>query len=163
MAVTEKNVAAKAIRSPQWNETRRAIFLEALAASSNVAASERKAKMPRRGAPTDQRIGAGDGTAASFALVKRYGEGDEAQVRFIARPIGESVRVAVDGVERTVGWSLLPGGIVAFDIAPATGTTITAGFLFDVPVRFAEDSLEVSRSTFLAGEAPSVPLIEVRE
>jgi hypothetical protein len=29
--------------------------------------------------------------------------------------------------------------------------------------RFAEDRIEVNRSTFLAGEAPSVPLVEVRE
>ena len=36
--------------------------------------------------------------------------------------------------------------------------TIAAGFRFDVPVRFAEDRLEVL-STFLAGDAPSVPLI----
>jgi uncharacterized protein (TIGR02217 family) len=40
---------------------------------------------------------------------------------------------------------------------------VSAGFLFDVPVRFAEDRIEVNRATFLAGEAPSVPLIEVRE
>jgi hypothetical protein len=29
-------------------------------------------------------------------------------------------------------------------------------------VRFADDRLEVSRATFLAGEIASVPLIEVR-
>jgi uncharacterized protein (TIGR02217 family) len=40
---------------------------------------------------------------------------------------------------------------------------VTAGFRFDVPVRFAEDSLAVNRSTFMAGAAPSVPLVEVRE
>jgi hypothetical protein len=32
-----------------------------------------------------------------------------------------------------------------------------------VPVRFEQDRLDVSGLTFLAGEAPSVPLIEVRE
>lgn len=32
-----------------------------------------------------------------------------------------------------------------------------------VPVRFAEDRLEVNRATFLAGDAPNVPLIEARE
>ena len=112
--------------------------------------------------PGDQPIGVGDGTTTGFALAKCYGEGDEAQVRAITRPVADSVRVAVDGTERLTGWSLLNGGIVAFDAAPAAGAAITAGFLFDVPVRFAEDMLEVSRATFLAGEAPSVPLIEVR-
>ncbi len=113
--------------------------------------------------PLDQSLGLGDGSATSFPLVKRYGEGDEAQVRRITRPVAGSVRVAVGGVEAATGWSLLPGGVVSFEAAPAVGAEVTAGFLFDVPVRFAEDMLEVSRATFLAGEAPAVPLIEVRE
>ena len=33
----------------------------------------------------------------------------------------------------------------------------------DVPVRFSDDRMEVNRATFLAGEAPSVPLVEIRE
>jgi len=40
---------------------------------------------------------------------------------------------------------------------------VRAGYRFDVPVRFAEDRLSLSLATFAAGEAPSVPLIEVRE
>ena len=60
-------------------------------------------------------------------------------------------------------FTLEDGGWVALDSAPASGAAVTAGFGFDVPVRFAEDTLSVSRSTFLAGAAASVPLIEVRE
>jgi len=52
---------------------------------------------------------------------------------------------------------------VVFDVAPADGADVTAGFRFDVPVRFEEDRLSVSRATFLAGEAASVALIEIRE
>jgi uncharacterized protein (TIGR02217 family) len=106
----------------------------------------------------DQQIGVGDGTATRFALVKHYGE----QARRITRPVAGSVRVAVDGVE-TAAFSVEDGGWVAFDAAPASGAAVTAGFAFDVPVRFAEDSLSVSRATFLAGTAASVPLIELRE
>jgi uncharacterized protein (TIGR02217 family) len=40
---------------------------------------------------------------------------------------------------------------------------VTAGFLFDVPVRFAEDRLDITGLSFAAGEAPSVPLVEIRE
>jgi uncharacterized protein (TIGR02217 family) len=40
---------------------------------------------------------------------------------------------------------------------------VRAGFQFDVPVRFAEDALEIDAALFAAGDAPSVPLIEVRE
>ena len=45
----------------------------------------------------------------------------------------------------------------------ASGVVVTAGFGFDVPVRFAEDRIDVSRATFGAGDMPSVPLIEIRE
>jgi uncharacterized protein (TIGR02217 family) len=110
--------------------------------------------------PTDQAIGTGDGTTDGFALSKHYGTGE---IRRITRPVPGSVRVAVGGTELVSGWTLEPGGIVRFAEAPEVGAEITAGFLFDVPVRFADDRIEVNRATFLAGEAPSVPLIEVRE
>ena len=72
--------------------------------------------------------------------------------------------MAVDGAELTSGWTLeRQRRDPVRPSAPAAGAAITAGFLFDVPVRFAEDRIEVNRATFLAGEAPSVPLIEVRE
>jgi uncharacterized protein (TIGR02217 family) len=103
-------------------------------------------------------IGTGDGQVMRFALVRRYGE----SVRRITRPVAETVEVRVGGVV-AAGWTLDPEGWVTFDAPPAAGAAITASFDFDVPVRFAEDRLSVARATFLAGEAPSVPLIEVRE
>jgi uncharacterized protein (TIGR02217 family) len=108
----------------------------------------------------DQQIGAGDGVAVRFTLTKTYSGGEE---RRITRPVAGSVRVAVNGDEQASGWSLGPMGEVQFDTPPAAGSVVTAGFLFDVPVRFADDRIEVNRATFLAGEAPSVPLIEIRE
>ncbi|WP_126172195.1 DUF2460 domain-containing protein [Altericroceibacterium xinjiangense] len=116
------------------------------------------------GTPTmlDQRIGVGDGLTASFQLVKRYGDGDEPQVRPITRPRADTVRLSIDGAEASA-WTLRSGGIVTFTSAPPAGSVIRAGFLFDVPVRFAEDRLDITGATFAAGEAPSVPLIEVRE
>ncbi|RZF59206.1 TIGR02217 family protein [Sphingomonas populi] len=108
--------------------------------------------------PLDQQIGIGDGIATRFALVKHYG----VVARRITRPVGGSVTVAVDGVA-TTAFSLAEGGMIDLDTAPAAGAVVTAGFLFDVPVRFAEDSLSVARATFLAGSAASVVLLEVRE
>ena len=108
----------------------------------------------------DQVIGTGDGLATRFDLSKVYGSGEQ---RRITRPVAGSVRVGIDGVERSSGWSVGAGGAVLFDEAPASGSEVTAGFLFDVPVRFSEDRIEVNRATFLAGEAPSVPLVEIRE
>ncbi len=105
----------------------------------------------------DEVIGIGDGEASSFALVKTYGE----VTRRITRPVSGSVRVFLDGVE--TGAFSLSGGVVTLDAAPDEGVEVTASFLFDVPVRFAEDRLSVNRATFLAGAAASVKLVEIRE
>lgn len=109
----------------------------------------------------DQNIGVGNGEQTNFWLVKNYGDG-EAQQRFITRPVRSSILVAVGGAAAS-NWSLSTLGHIIFDNPPAVDAQITAGFLFDVPVRFAEDHLDVSASTFLAGEIPEVRLIEVRE
>lgn len=116
------------------------------------------------GTPThgDQLIGTGDGLAAEFPLIKTYGSGDEPQIRTITRPRAETVVVSVDGAPAT-DWMLADGHIVSFTQAPAEGAEIRAGFLFDVPVRFAQDRLDVTGANFAAGEAPSVPLVEIRE
>ena len=111
---------------------------------------------------TDQLLGTGDGVTASFPLLKRYGEGEAEQLRRITRPRADSVVVSVDGLPAT-GWTLESGGVITFTAPPAAGKAVRAGFLFDVPVRFAEDRLEVSGAAFAAGEAPSVPIVEIRE
>lgn len=105
-----------------------------------------------------ERLGIGDGVRMRFALVKHY----DTIARRITRPVAGTLTVLVDG-HATAAFTLEPGGYVAFDAPPAAGAVITASFAFDVAVRFAEDSLSVNRATFLAGEAPSVPLVEVRE
>lgn len=107
----------------------------------------------------DELLGTGDGARTEFPLLKHYGE----QVRRITRPKPGSVRLWIDGAERLTGWTLAPAGIVRFEEAPAEGGEVRASFGFDVPVRFAEDRLSVSRATFAAGEIASVPLIEIRE
>jgi len=111
----------------------------------------------------DQMLGTGDGVRTAFPLIKRYGSGPDAEVRAITRPRPMSVVVAVGGAARPTGWTLDAGGIVLFDTAPAVGAAVTAGYLFDVPVRFAEDRLEVNAARWLAGDVASVALVEVRE
>lgn len=118
------------------------------------------------GGALDQFLGTGDGATSSFQLCKYYGamdlEGADAQQRIVTRPVAGTIRVAVDGVEALSGWAHVGLGVIAFDVAPAVGAALTAGFRFDVPVRFAEDRLDVSRATFAAGDVPSVPLVELR-
>lgn len=108
--------------------------------------------------PGDQVIGTGDGVVTRFALVKHYGD----TARRITRPVAGSVRVAVGGIEISA-FAVDAGGWIVLDAAPADAVLVSAGFRFDVPVRFAEDRLSVARATFQAGNAHSVPLIEIRE
>ena len=116
-------------------------------------------------AATDQVLGLGDGTTRVFQLAKTYGTGPMPYRRTITKPVAESVRVAVNGL-------VVPGAQVACDATtgrltfaatavPAPGQRVTAGFTFDVPVRFDSDDLNVDLSAFSAGEIPKVPLIEI--
>ena len=117
------------------------------------------------GGPTalDQAIGTGDGVKVSFSLTKRYGADFDPYLRPISKPVAGTVLVAVDGVE-TTDFSLdALTGAVTLGTAPADGAAVTAGFLFDVPVRFDTDRLEVELTSFDAAEVPVIPLIEVRE
>ena len=117
--------------------------------------------------PTDQVIGTGDGAAAAFQLLKTYGGAYAPYARPIAKPVPGSVRVAVDGVEADEGDDFTcdtTTGMLTFlaGHVPADGLAVTAGFLFDVPVRFDTDYLEVDLSAFAAGAIPKIPLLEIK-
>jgi uncharacterized protein (TIGR02217 family) len=112
--------------------------------------------------PLDQAIGAGDGTTATFVLTKTYGATYAPYARPIAKPVAGSVRVAVAGVEVTVGTAFTcdtTSGIVTFlpGHIPAAGAAITAGFAFDVAVRFDTDYLEVDLSRLRGRRDPAHP------
>ena len=118
------------------------------------------------GTPTalDQAVGSGDGATTAFQLTKTYGASFDPYARPITKPVAGSVRVAVDGTELTTGFAVdVLTGMVTLADAPAAGKAVTAGFLFDVPVRFDIDRLDIELATFDAANAPSIPLIEVRE
>jgi uncharacterized protein (TIGR02217 family) len=117
-------------------------------------------------APTDQLIGTGDGVKEIFQLRKVYGELYSPYQRPIAKPVPGSTRIAVAGSEVEEGTqftSNTAAGVVTFlpDHIPPPGAAITAGFLFDVPVRFDTDYLEVDLSAFAAGAIPKIPLLEI--
>ncbi|WP_295846190.1 DUF2460 domain-containing protein [Tardiphaga sp.] len=116
--------------------------------------------------PLDQGLGIGDGVIATFQLVKNYGSGFAPYARPIAKPVADSVRVAVGGQEVAASAFSCDAatGIVHFASGhvPAAGAAITAGFSFDVPVRFDTDYLEVDLSAFAAGAIPKIPLVEIR-
>jgi uncharacterized protein (TIGR02217 family) len=114
--------------------------------------------------PLDQRIGTGDAATRAFPLLKIYGTGTSAYARPIAKPVGGTVRVAVAGVEQAAGTGFTcdpATGTVTFPTAPAAGAAITAGYEFDVPVRFDTDELDIDLSAFEAGEVPRIELLEI--
>ena len=79
------------------------------------------------------------------------------------KPVAGTVRVARGGVEQASGWSVnTTTGIVTFDAAPNAGMLVTAGFEFDVPVRFDTDRLDVTWDLDRLGSIASIPLLEVR-
>jgi uncharacterized protein (TIGR02217 family) len=117
--------------------------------------------------PIDQILGTGDGTEKAFQFCKTYGAVYLPYQRPIAKPVPRSVRVAVAETEMQEGThfsvdattgviTFLPGHI------PASGAAVSAGFLFDVPVRFDIDYLEMDLSAFAAAAIPKIPVVEIR-
>ncbi|MCC5993817.1 MAG: DUF2460 domain-containing protein [Rhodobacteraceae bacterium] len=113
--------------------------------------------------PLDQPIGTGNGSVTSFALMKRYSSGAQVWTRAITKPVGGTLRLALGGVEQASGWAVdATTGAVTFGTAPAAGVSITAGFEFDVPVRFDSDTLDVTLDIERLGTITSIPLLEIR-
>ena len=95
--------------------------------------------------------------------MKRYVSGNQTWTRAITKPVAGSVRIALEGVEQPSGWSVdTTRGVVTFTTAPAAGAAVTAGFEFDVPVRFDTDALDVTLDLERLGSITSIPLIELR-
>ncbi|WP_308916788.1 DUF2460 domain-containing protein [Jannaschia sp. LMIT008] len=114
-------------------------------------------------AATDQVLGHGDGARTAFLLSKTYGGGDHGYVRPIGKPVVGSVVVAVNGEPVAAGFEVDHGsGTVTFGAPPPSGTVVSAGFAFDVPVRFDTDALPVTAAGFAAGILPEIPVLEVR-
>jgi uncharacterized protein (TIGR02217 family) len=113
---------------------------------------------------TDQVLGTGTGAQAAFQLVKHYGAPSRDYVRNISAPVVGSVLIAVNAVTTTSFTLNAQTGLITFNAGsiPANGAVVTAGFEFDVPVRFDADEITVNLSHFEAGEIPEIPLIEVR-
>ncbi len=117
--------------------------------------------------PDDEIIATGNGTTDTFQLTKTYGSTYAPYKRDITKPVSGTVLIVVNSNQQTPGIhytidhttgqiNFLPGHI------PANGTTITAGYEFDVPVRFDTDKLTIDLTKFNAGQIPSIPIIEIR-
>lgn len=113
----------------------------------------------------DQIIAFGDGENAVFPLMKTYRSGEAEYQRPIAKPVAGSVKIGIAGdpLTETVHYEVdTATGLVTFAHPPDEGAEITAGFEFDVPVRFDTDRIQTSVASFQAGDVPTVPVVEVR-
>lgn len=109
----------------------------------------------------NETIGIGDGVTTEFQMTKSYGDVAGQSVRVITKPSEMSIKI--DGTE-------LPGsdfsidhltGVLSCTTAPANGASISVSGIFDVPVRFESDRLDLSLESFGAFNIPSIDLVEI--
>lgn len=118
-------------------------------------------------ANSDVIIGTGDGSETQFQLIKLYTSGSETHTRTITKPVSGTVVVAVNAVAQTEGVDFTvdtTSGIITFNTAPGNALDVTAGFEFDVPVRFGleiDAQLPLSYDAFESGSIPDIPLVEI--
>ncbi len=124
---------------------------------------------PPEASPTalDHQIGTGNGATATFQLTKRYGTAFNPWNRPIKKPVAGTVLIAVAGAVQVEGTDYAidhTTGLVTFlpSHIPASGAAVTAGFEFDVPVRFDSDRLEINIQGVRHGAIPSIPIVEIR-
>lgn len=109
----------------------------------------------------DQFLGNGDGSTVTFQLRKVYGGVFDPWYRTITKPVTGTVVVAVDGTPVSISSVDTTTGVVTLNSAPANLASVTAGFEFDVPVRFDTDQLDPSIENFNSGNL-DIPIKEIR-
>lgn len=111
----------------------------------------------------DQQLGTGDGAKTQFQLVKNYVSGAFGYARTIRKPVAGTVKVGINGVNQSSGWTVdTTTGIITFSSAPGDGLPVTAGYEFDVPVRFDASKLTISIDAFNHGSIPSIAIKEIK-
>ena len=128
--------------------------------------SDFKSATPKRAvAGDDQFLGMGDEVQTAFQLVKNYRSGTVSYARPITKPIAGTVKIEINGDPKEEGVDYevdVTTGIVTFYHPPDFQGEVTAGYEFDVPVRFDTEAIFTSMASFQAGEVPDIPVVEVR-
>lgn len=117
----------------------------------------------------DEALGVGDGLTTQFQLYRTYRAGSHSVRRKIELPIVSSVVVGFIPPSDDPGYVLpawtvtRPGGLVVFAAPVAADVTLSAGFLFDVCVRFeSDDSFDGIVKSFGVAGFSDLTLIETR-
>lgn len=114
---------------------------------------------------TDVTLGTGDASTTTFQLRKVYTDAGGSYTRTIKKPVSGTVKVAVNSAVQTEGVDFTVDtttGIITFTTAPGSGLAVTAGFEFDVPVRFDMDEISVNVEQFNAGAIPAIDIVEIK-
>ena len=113
----------------------------------------------------DQNIGTYDGQNAVFQLPKKYGDNvddDQNYIRNISKPKLATTLIAMNAVVLTPAdyiVDLLTGKVTILPAAGlAQGDVISAGFEFDVAVRFEQQSLDIDHSAHNQSEIAKISL-----
>lgn len=110
----------------------------------------------------DQSLGAATAGQTAFQLKKVYPESPYSTSIDIIKPKGDSIRIGVDAVEVTTGWTVNEStGIITRGTPLAGGEVITWGGEFYRKARFDIDKLSHSFEAWSAG-AVDVPVVHLR-
>ena len=123
---------------------------------------------------SDQLMFTTDGSTSTFQMFKRYSSGGINYDRDITKPIASGWVVTVNAVSQTVVYNTSPSasqvaintltGVVTLGSTHAATSSQAVKLTgeFDVPVRFANDSIDITVEHFDAGNIPQIPIIEVK-
>ena len=116
----------------------------------------------------NQTIGIGDGEIKEFQLIKSYttalNDENITHIRKITKPVKSTVNIFVNGVNYNNNLSIdYTSGKIVFNNPVVINEVITANFEFDVPVRFDNDTLEISMRNVNSGELNNIKLVEIIE
>lgn len=107
-------------------------------------------------------IGTGDGTTTTFQLVKVYTYGAQQTTRMIGKPMAGSLHMYVAGVAVEEYDPDFTTGQVTFWTPPGPGAEVSARGMFEVPTRFNQNVLPLTRVARDAYSLERVELVEVR-
>ena len=115
---------------------------------------------------SNQNMGVGNGSATEFLTFKRYSSGGYDYDRPIKKLVAGTVTgVTVGGVSKieNTDYFVIPNlGMIKFTAPPAKGDIVFVGYIeFDVPVRFATDTLSVTTHAHLQHDVQGLSLVEV--
>ena len=107
-------------------------------------------------------IGVGDGSTTTFQLVKVYTYGAQSSTRILVKPIAGSLHLFVAGVAVEEYDPDFTTGQVTFWTPPGVGQEVSASGFFEVPTRFNQNVLPITRVAPNAYSLATIELVEVR-